>query len=169
MKVLTYSARNTVKGLIVSGNKILVNENLNSVGSIYYGIEKNAVYFDLPGGGQNKYETLEDAVIRECFEETGYHILPDKLLCVFEEIFTNNQYRDLYDKYSHRVYFIFKCHPLYSQPCKPTNRDGDIISSKWVNIDDVNEMPFFPWPLRHEIRTILEKDTFCYLEPFFQK
>lgn len=169
MTMVIYSARNTVKGLIVSGDKILVNENVNSVGSIYYGIDKDAIYFDLPGGGQKKYETLENAVIRECFEETGYHIMPDKLLCVFEEIFTNTQYRDLHDKYSHRVYFIYKCHLLNSQSYIPTNRDKDILSSKWVKINDIERIPFFPDPLRRNLQDILKKDVFRYLGSFFQK
>ena len=49
MTMVISATRNTVKGLIVSDNKILVNKNVNSVGSIYYGIDKDAIYFDLPG------------------------------------------------------------------------------------------------------------------------
>ncbi len=169
MTMVISATRNTVKGLIVSDNKILVNKNVNSVGSIYYGIDKDAIYFDLPGGGQNKYETLENAVIRECFEETGYCVMPDKLLCVFEEIFTNTQYRNLHDKYSHRVYFIYKCHLFSSQQYVPTDRDSDIVSSNWINIDDIEKIPFFPHHLRRNLRDILKEDAFRYLGTFFQK
>ena len=57
------SIRSSAKALIVNDGKILVNKCCHNDGSVYY---------DLPGGGQRQYEALEDAVIREVMEETGY-------------------------------------------------------------------------------------------------
>ena len=64
--------RNAAKAVIIDNGKILVNKNMNSLGDMCYGLPNGAVYYDLPGGGQNKYETLEEAVIRECLEDSGY-------------------------------------------------------------------------------------------------
>ena len=54
--------RNAAKAIILHNDKILVNRCIT---------ENNEVYYDLPGGGQNQFETMEDAVIREVLEETG--------------------------------------------------------------------------------------------------
>lgn len=98
-----YPIRNTVKCLVVSGDRILVNKNFNNVGTQCYGIKKGDIYFDLPGGGQNRYEGLRETAKRECLEETGYSIEADSLLGVYEEIYLNSEYRANYEKYSHRV------------------------------------------------------------------
>lgn len=63
--------RNSVKALIVKDNKILLNKCQNSTGYSFGDICINDIYFDLPGGGQNKFETIIEAVKRECLEETG--------------------------------------------------------------------------------------------------
>lgn len=48
--------RSTAKAIIIKGNKILLNKCKDI---------KNGDYYSLPGGGQQKYETLHDAVVRE--------------------------------------------------------------------------------------------------------
>jgi len=53
-------------------------------------------YYDFPGGGQNQYETLEEAVRRECLEETGYTVVVDRLAGIFEEICTDERFRAEY-------------------------------------------------------------------------
>ena len=78
--------RNAARAIIVNDGKILLNKNQNSLGDMCFGISKGAVYYDLPGGGQNQYETLEEAVIRECLEETGYITAVERLAAVYEEI-----------------------------------------------------------------------------------
>lgn len=40
-----------------------------------------------PGGGVDFQETLQDAVIRECFEETGLSVIPGRLVYINEFIF----------------------------------------------------------------------------------
>ena len=51
------SIRSTVKAIIINDNKVLLNRCFD---------ENNGYYYSLPGGGQNQYETLHDAIIREC-------------------------------------------------------------------------------------------------------
>lgn len=69
--------RNSAKALSVSGNKIYVNRCVTQKGEIYY---------DLPGGGQHMFETMEEAVIREVLEETGYQVKVIRFAALAEEI-----------------------------------------------------------------------------------
>jgi len=62
------SIRNAAKALIVNDNKILLNRCQNSTGYSLGEVCENEIYFDLPGGGQNKYETMIEPVKRECLE-----------------------------------------------------------------------------------------------------
>ena len=59
------SIRSAAKAIIIKDNQILLNRCRHKDGSIYY---------DLPGGGQHPYESLEDAVRREVMEETGFEV-----------------------------------------------------------------------------------------------
>ena len=54
--------RCAAKALIVKDGRLLLNRCRRSDGGVYY---------DLPGGGQNLFESMEDAVIREVREEAG--------------------------------------------------------------------------------------------------
>ena len=71
--------RNDAKAIILDGNRILLNKcHAPQMGD----------YFSLPGGGQNQYETMEEAVVRECLEETGYTVVPEAFVALYEEIYT---------------------------------------------------------------------------------
>ena len=56
------SVRSTAKAIIIDNNKVLLNKCYDKY---------NGDYYSLPGGGQDKYESIYDAVLRECKEETG--------------------------------------------------------------------------------------------------
>lgn len=45
------------------------------------------------GGGIQQNETSSNAVIRECYEETGFHYEIDRLVFIQERFFTLEKYR----------------------------------------------------------------------------
>ena len=155
--------RNAAKAIIVDNGKMLVNKNQNTLGDMCYGLPNGAVYYDLPGGGQNQYETLEEAVKRECLEESGYTIIVDRLAAIYKEISMNGKFRAEYEEYAHKVHFVFLCH-LADEPMRPlAEKDLDMLESVWVNIDDVGKLPLYPLIINARLMSIVESDSILYL------
>ena len=151
-------ARNSAKAIIIDGNKIL----LNKCQSPPDGLAAGAVYYCLPGGGQNRYETLEEAVVRECIEETGYTVSPVRLAAVYEEIVTNEKFRLKHAEYAHKVYFIFVCRLADAQAQPPTEIDLDMLCSEWINLDELDSIPMYPAAVRANIKAMIEQKTVLY-------
>lgn len=155
--------RNAAKALIVRGGQILVNKNQNSLGDMCYGLPNGAIYYDLPGGGQNQYETLEEAVNRECLEESGYTVEVERLAAIYEEISTNDEFRSRYGQYAHKIHFIFLCH-LKNEPVKhPTEKDLDMLVSEWVDIESVKNIPLYPKAVGMNLDLIFKSEAPLYL------
>ncbi|GJQ33971.1 MAG: NUDIX domain-containing protein [Ignavibacteriaceae bacterium] len=93
-----------------------------------------------PGGGVGFQETLHDAVIRECFEETGLTVKPERLLYINEFV---------YDKV-HAVEFYFLV--TRSDEKKPEiGSDPELPAEKqilkevlWVPLSEVAVSSFSP-------------------------
>lgn len=90
--------RSAAKALMYENGKILLNSHKTESGRIYY---------DLPGGGQRQYETMEEAVIREVLEETGYTVEVVRFQCIAEEISEDPAMQTQYPEYTHRIMHIF--------------------------------------------------------------
>ena len=145
------SIRSTVKAIIVKDGKILLNK--------CYG-EAFGDYFSLPGGGQHQHETLEEAVVRECLEETGYAVAPVRLAAVCETINPEHTH--------HRVYHIFICEILDDEKITPTGKDGTQVEvgSEWVDINTINAINvtrLFPIAVRDNIQGIINGTAPAYL------
>ena len=77
--------RSCAKAIVVHDGRLLLNRCRD---------EANGAYHALPGGGQNPGETLEEAVVRECREETGYQVCPVRFAALFEEIIDDKEFSD---------------------------------------------------------------------------
>jgi len=155
--------RNAAKAILIHDGKMLVNKNLNSIGDICWGVPNGAIYYDLPGGGQNQYETLEEAVIRECIEESGYTVAVDRLAAVYEEISINEKFRSEHEPYAHKVHFMFICR-VTDQPQKPlAEKDFDMLESVWVDIEEMKGIPLYPRIIHSNLERILQSNEVVYL------
>ena len=157
------SIRNAAKALIIKDNKILLNKCINTTGFAMDGIYANEVYYDLPGGGQKQYETLEEAIMRECAEETGYNVAPDRLAALYEEIYMDTEARKKYPDYSHKIFFVFICHLLNEERKALTEKDIDQIESEWVDIEDIANIKLQPKTVKINLPLILSAERPIFL------
>lgn len=92
------SIRNSAKAVILHEGKILLNHCVT---------EEGAEYYDLPGGGQHQFESMEEAIVREVQEETGYTVQVRRFLALAEEIEQDQTLREQYPDYAHRIVHFF--------------------------------------------------------------
>ncbi len=158
------SIRNAAKAIIVHNNgNILLNKNQNTLGDMCYGLPNGAIYYDLPGGGQNQFETLEEAVKRECLEETGYIVNVCRLAAIYEEISMNQRFRAEYENHSHKVYFVFICQ-LADESKKPvTEKDIDMLCSEWIAVDSIKDIPLYPQIINEKLHLIINSKETLFL------
>ena len=157
--------RNSAKALILNddGSKVLLNKSKNSLGEMWQEYPQGMIYYDLPGGGQNQYETLEEAVKRECLEETGLTLEVDRLAAIYEEISINEKFRESYEEYAHKIFFIFICHASNERIASATETDLDMIGTEWVDIEDIKNIEFYPDTIKSNIDLILNTQHLLYL------
>lgn len=138
--------RSAAKAVIVHEGKVLLNRCVS---------RRSGVYFDLPGGGQNQYESMEEAVIREVLEETGYRIRVDGLLALAEEIYDDAQVRNRHPDYAHRILHIFSARLADARRRECTEKDGQQEESVWVRVDEADTLAFRPALLSGKISSLI--------------
>lgn len=146
--------RSTAKAIIINDNKILLNKCED---------EFNGSYYSLPGGGQHTYETLHEALKRECFEETGYHVIPMRFVALCEEICMNSKTRELYPEYVHKMYHIFICRLANNAVKTPIEFDMMQVGSEWIDIDLLHEKRLLPNVLSTNIVDIIKNQNPMFL------
>ncbi len=146
--------RNASKALIYENGKVLLNSHRTEEGKVYY---------DLPGGGQHEYETMEEAVIREVLEETGIQVEPIQFQAIAEEIWDDPAMREQSPDYCHRLMHIFLVRPLPGGRGGKTELDYQQTGSIWVTPEEADELAIVPVQLRGRMRQVLESPTAVYL------
>lgn len=148
------SIRSAAKAIIINKDKVLLNKCFD---------EYNGEYYSLPGGGQHTYETLHEAVIRECLEETGYRVIPKRFAALCEEICENPKTRELYPEYIHKMYHIFLCELADNIAKKPTEIDEMQVSSEWIDIEHLDKIRLLPSVLNGNIVKMITNQTPMFL------
>lgn len=112
-----------VGALILDEGRVLLVER---------GKEPLAGYWSLPGGVVETGERLEDALVREVFEETGLHVTADSIATVFERIMPDPGGTCEY----HYVLIDFYCTITSGEP-----RPGDDSARvEWFPIDSLPKL-----------------------------
>lgn len=141
------SIRSTAKAIVVDRGRVLLNLCQD---------QWNGEYYTLPGGGQETYETIAQALVRECREETGYTVRPIRFAALYEEICDDPLMREQYPTYAHKMLHIFLCELASSERQEPTEVDDFQLSCQWVEMERLGEITVLPLPLGKHLKEILD-------------
>ena len=152
------SIRNTAKAIIVHNNKILLDRcHTPDIGN----------FFTLPGGGQHQYETLEEALVRECLEETGYTVTVKAFVSLYEEIYTSESIRESHPDYAHKILHIFKCGLANEIKIDPSEQDDGQLECVWLDINEIESIKLLPACVADHIHALIHSKTPLYLGSHF--
>lgn len=106
--------------------------------------EDNGVHYNLPGGGLEPGETIKEGVAREVLEETATEVEEGALAIVYE-MAPHHQSGEYSEQDPHSLHLIFECKLLgSSRPKLPPIPDPNQSAVKWVPIDQLDSILFFP-------------------------
>ena len=121
-----YGVRSVAKGVLTHRGRVLLNRCRD---------DRYGDYYCLPGGGQEQYETLAEAVERELFEETGCRARVVRFAALYEDICDTPAARQKFPKYAHKVYHIFACELTGEEEAAPRDPDSSQLSCEWVPLE----------------------------------
>jgi 8-oxo-dGTP diphosphatase len=135
--------RISAKAIIVRDGQLLVIVHRDADGE----------WYSLPGGGQESFETLPDAVRRECLEEIGAVVEVGELLHVRDYIGRHHEFADA-DADAHQVELMFAVSvPDDYTPRIGTGPDTGQIGTRWLALDELATARLFPAALKAALVT----------------
>ena len=136
--------RNSAKAIIKRDDHILVIKKEDAQGA----------YYIFPGGGQEKFETLEETVRRECLEELDAAVDVHELICIREYIGQHHEFVE-FDRDVHQIEFYFLCtiseEHVNGEPSQP---DTDQIGMEWIPIQHIADYRLYPKALIQPIQNV---------------
>jgi 8-oxo-dGTP diphosphatase len=88
--------------------------------------------WSIPGGVLELGEALEEAVVREAWEETGLRVETEGLLGVYNRVLRDADERTLY----HYVLIDFLCHRVSGEP----KASGDAAEVRWFSRNEIGTL-----------------------------
>lgn len=135
--------KNSCKAIIINNSRILLNKCKNEDGIEYY---------VLPGGGQLCGETMEEAVVRECYEETGCRVRVERPAAFGERVSAGR----------HKLYHVYMCSlDISEEKTDPINPDVNQNGCEWIELR--NKPRFYPAFIRNRFGDILANRGVVYL------
>lgn len=148
------NVRSTVKAIVLHEGKVLLNRCRDA---------NNGEYFSFPGGGQEQFETMAEAIHRECLEETGYSVESVHFAALMEEICLDPFIREHYLQYAHKMLHFFICRLTTTEHVEPTETDDLQISIEWVPVEDVPQINLLPKQVREELSRLITEEISLFL------
>jgi len=152
------NVRSTVKAIVLHEGKVLLNRCRDA---------NNGEYFSFPGGGQDQFETMAEAIHRECLEETGYSVETVRFAALMEEICLDPFIRERYLQYAHKMLHFFVCRLTTTERAEPTETDDLQIAIEWVPVEDVLQINLLPKEVRAVFPQLITEGTPLFLGSVF--
>lgn len=127
--IKTLSWRPSVYGVLIENNKVLL---LKQFGDGY----------DFPGGGIELHENIEEALIREYWEETGLEIKVRELITCESNF---HRFRSL-DISKNCILIYYVCEKIGGQLSKDNFDDWEKKNcdlAEWIDIDKIDSLKFY--------------------------
>ncbi|OPA73789.1 NUDIX hydrolase [Paenibacillus selenitireducens] len=128
-----YHIRVRPTALVIQDNRVLCIEYKDEAG----------VHYNLPGGGAEPGETLEDGVVREMLEETGAAVVVGPIAMVYE--YAPHQQSGDYDTDTHILNIIFDCtlkeNAVPKLPDKPDPYQSEV---RWISVSELDDVILYP-------------------------
>lgn len=138
--------RPSVKAIIIENSQLLVLKMQDEQG----------IYYKLPGGGQERFETMQEALIRECAEEINLQIEPGALLWLADHIF--NQQHETKPAQGHQTEAFFRCYIKGNAQAQVGHiPDNNQIGIAWLPLNQLEQLRLYPFALRPLIGNIDEQ------------
>ena len=128
--------RTAAKAIIVRTGRLLVLTGRDRV--------SGEQFFSLPGGGQQRGETLSQALVRECLEEIGVTVEVGPLLFVRDSIGAGHEFAD-FDGDAHQTELMFAC--ALAPGAEPTvggKPDDYQTGTAWLPLEELASRAFYP-------------------------
>jgi len=133
--------RNSVRALIVRKNQVLLLRKRSG-----NGVQRYA----MPGGGQDRGETLHECVLRECREEIAARV------DILGLAHVANAFKPLDAKlvsYRQQVEFVFHCRlPKNYKPRQGKKPDKNQVGVEWVSLQRLDKIDLRPQGMANLIR-----------------
>jgi len=113
-------------------------------------------WYSLPGGGQEKFETIGRALVRECREETGYTVKMGPLMFVSEYIGKNHEFAKV-EGDAHQIDLFFLCGLAKGRRRSNLRPDEYQCGIEWVPLSRLSKTRLYPKFLRRRIPAYLKR------------
>ena len=106
--------------------------------------ERVGDFYEVPGGGIQAGESLEEAVRREVREETGYSVDVHELLWVRDYIAANHEFAEVNPPGFHAVDLLFRCSLAGPVMAEAHEADNYQVGVEWVAAGRLREIRLAP-------------------------
>ncbi|NLP04835.1 NUDIX domain-containing protein [Candidatus Fermentibacteria bacterium] len=137
--------RNSAKAVVCLDGRILFTVNRDRLGE----------FLLLPGGGQRFGETLEEALVRETLEETGWVVEPGALVLVREYIGGRHEFADE-DGDVHQVEFMFLARAVVRRRGEPGEGDAWQTGVRWLPPGSLPGRRIYPSVLERLLGSVID-------------
>lgn len=129
--------------IIIEDNKVLFATN-----------EKEDYYYSV-GGGVHIGETVEEAVVREVYEETGIHYEVDRLVFIHENFFNGDG--SLQGKECHELAFYFLMKSRGTQELNSNSYTQGVKETlHWIPLNELEKYRAYPTFFSEKLKKLQE-------------